>query len=170
MIIGLGNEYLSDDGVGIRVVRALRERLPTLDAVIEELSVGGLELLTYITGCERCVIVDAVTTGTHPPGTTYRCIQKTGSDPPALTSSHQINLAQVVSLGAMMGADLPAHLLVYGVEAEDLTTFHDGCTVSVSEAIPRIVDVICHDIKHEAQTLAKCGSEEWQIISEVFPD
>ena len=169
MIIGLGNEFLSDDGLGIRVVRALKERLPAADTVFEELSVGGLQLLDYITGCEHCIIIDAITTGKNPAGTPYRFIQTTADNPPTLTSSHQIDLAQVVTLAALMGAELPRRLTVYGIEADDVTTFHDGCTEAVSRAIPHLVDVICSDIADKFQA-PRSGTEAWQIISEAVPD
>lgn len=161
-IIGLGNEFLSDDGAGIRVARALRERLPAQTAEIEELAVGGLELLSSITGCDRCIIVDAVTTGAHPPGTTYRFVQPPGADPPSLSSSHQVDLSQVVTLASLLGADLPRLLLVYGIEADDVTTFHDGCTEKVSRAIPGLVNAICRDVRNDDITRSTAGG--WHII------
>ena len=74
-VIGLGNEYLSDDGAGIGVLREVRRRLGEGAAVFEELSIGGLPLLDYIVGFDRCVIIDAVVSGEHPPGTLYRFVR-----------------------------------------------------------------------------------------------
>jgi hydrogenase maturation protease len=146
-IIGLGNELLSDDGVGIRVVRALKERLHREDAVIEELSVGGLQLLDYIAGYDQCVIVDAMVTGDHPAGTMVRFIQSAAIEPVRPTSSHQIDLGQIVTLGGMLGIDLPTTLIVYGIEAGDVTTFQDGCTEAVAGALPALVEQIRRDLE-----------------------
>jgi hydrogenase maturation protease len=167
VIIGLGNELLTDDGVGIRVVRELRKRPLSNDAVLEELSVGGLPLLEYIAGFERCIIVDAVVTGRHPPGTAYRFVQ--GADPPPfnMTSSHQIDLAQILSLATLMGWDLPRSLTVYGVEAADITTFRDGCTEEVSRAIPLIVEAVCSELKTDGNNLQNHPGE-WQILTEAI--
>jgi hydrogenase maturation protease len=164
-IIGLGNELLSDDGVGIRIVRALKQRLPSDGIAFEELSIGGLQLLDYITDCEQCIIVDAVTSGKHPAGTTYRFIQTSDSNPVSLTSSHQIDLAQVLTLASVMGGRVPRTVVVYGVEAGDSTTFHDGCTREVSRAIPKVVDAICRDVEGRADTMENHAGE-WQIIND----
>jgi len=167
-IIGLGNELLSDDGVGIRVLRALRARLPHDNVTFEELSIGGLQLLDYITGCERCMIIDAVATNKHPPGTTYRFVQTADSNPVTLTSSHQIDLAQVMTLATVMGGDLPRTLIVYGIEAGDLMTFHDGCTGEVSRAIPTLVETICRDVHNDGEAIC-AHAGEWQIIHNALP-
>lgn len=167
VIIGLGNELLTDDGVGIRVVRELRKRPLSNDAVLEELSVGGLPLLEYIAGFERCIIVDAVVTGRHPPGTAYRFVQGADPAPFSMTSSHQIDLAQILSLATLMGWDLPRSLTVYGVEAADITTFRDGCTEEVSRAIPLVVGAVCSDLKTDGNNLQNHPGE-WQILTEAI--
>jgi hydrogenase maturation protease len=167
-IIGLGNELLSDDGAGIRVLRALKDRLPANDITFEELSVGGLQLLDYVTGCERCIIIDAVATAKHPAGTTYRFVQTADSTPVTLTSSHQIDLAQVLTLATVMGAEVPRTLIVYGIEAADLTTFHEGCTSEVSRALPHLVEAICRDVENDGEArYAHTG--EWQVMNDTVP-
>lgn len=167
VIIGLGNEFLSDDGVGIRVVRELRKRPLRNDAVLEELSVGGLPLLEYIAGFERCIIVDAVITGRHPPGTVYRFVQGADPVPFSLTSSHQIDLAQILSLATLMEWDLPRSLTVYGVEAAEITTFRDACTEEVSRAIPLVVEAVCSELKTDGNN-AQNHPGEWQILTEAI--
>jgi hydrogenase maturation protease len=164
-IIGLGNEFLSDDGVGIHVVRELKKRLAHTDVVVEELSLGGLQLLDYLAGFEKCVIIDAIVTGAHAPGTLSRFVQTADHEPVMLASSHQIDLGKVLALAALMGADLPQRLIVYGIEAEDITTFGETCSNEVSRAIPRIVDAITRDLDSRS-LLTACG--EWQIVRDPF--
>jgi hydrogenase maturation protease len=165
-IIGLGNEFLTDDGVGIRVVRELRNRLLVEGVVFEELSVGGLQLLDHIVGTEECIIIDAITSGVQPAGTLYRFIQDATHEPIKLTSSHQIDLSQVLSLAKLLGAALPKRLTVYGIEANDVTTFQDSCTNQVSSSIPRLVDLICRDINNDASASPACVGA-WQIIQDI---
>jgi hydrogenase maturation protease len=167
-IIGLGNELLSDDGAGIRVVRELKKRLPENDVAFEELSVGGLQLLDYITGFERCIIVDAVATGVRPAGTAYRFVQTPDSEPVTLTSSHQIDLGQVLALAKLLGTDVPQKVIVYGIEAGDVTTFQESCTNGVSKAIPKLVDTICRDLVDNGACCTRTG--EWQIVSDAVQD
>jgi hydrogenase maturation protease len=168
-IIGLGNEMLTDDGLGIKVVRQLKNRLNDRSATFEELSVGGLQLFDHLIGTEECIIVDAIKTGTHPVGTLMRFVQSADNEPVALTSSHQIDLGQILGLARFMGAPLPKMLTVYGIEADDITTFGETCTAQVSQAIPRLVDAICLDVRSEGNASTQ-QSEEWQIINELVTD
>mgnify|MGYP001259389432 CR=1 FL=1 len=165
-IIGLGNEMLSDDGVGIRIVHELRNRMRNTTVAFEEIPVGGLQLFDHLIGTEECIIVDALQTGTQPAGTLLRYVQTPASDPITITSSHQINLGQVLSLARMMGAQLPKRLTVYGIEAEDVTTFREACTVRVSQAIPKLVDLICEDVQTNHARHARV-TNEWQVIPDM---
>ena len=165
-IIGLGNEFLSDDGAGIRVIREVKRRLQRQSVVFEELAVGGLQLLDYLTDTDVCILVDAVNSGMHPAGTLYRFVQEPDGRPVTLSSSHQIDLGQVLGLARILGAALPKKLIVYGIEAEDIVTFRDGCTELVAAGIPSLVDIICNDVMEE-ESNPHARSGEWEIIQEL---
>ncbi len=151
IIIGLGNEFISDDGVGIFVLRYLKSKLLSSlndndNFVFEELSVGGLGLLDYISGFNKCLIIDTILTRTQPPGTVYRFKQNSSDELVKIKSSHQINLPQVIGLAKLLKIEVPDEMIIYGIEGEDITTFKIGCTESVQEAIPKLVDIIYDDI------------------------
>jgi hydrogenase maturation protease len=169
LIVGLGNELLTDDGVGIRVLRELRERLPADDIAFEELSVGGLQLLDRLVGYKCCILVDAVVTGECPAGTLHRFVQEPGRASMRLSSSHHVDLSQVLALGKMLGATIPEKVVVYGIEPEDTTTFCEQCTREVSKAIPRLVDLICRDIENET-ALSRSRSAECQTVDRIATD
>jgi hydrogenase maturation protease len=164
-VIGLGNEFLSDDGVGIRVLRELKERFFRRDIAFEELSVGGLGLLDYFTGSDKCIIIDAVITGNHPPGTILRCVVSGDRPPPRIHSSHQLDLGEVLALGQMLGADLPGSVTVYGIEADDVTTFCERCTANVFSAIPLVVEAVYNDLESSTPG-RRIPTDGWEIIQE----
>ncbi|MCX6133886.1 MAG: hydrogenase maturation protease [Ignavibacteriales bacterium] len=165
-IIGLGNELLSDDGVGIRVVQELKKRLTDDFITYEEIAVGGLELLDFVVGCGERIIVDAITSGNQPAGTLYRFIQLPDQEPLKLASSHQIDLGQVLALAKLLGAALPDKLTVYGIEVSDTTTFRDACTAEVAKAIPTLVDLIFNDIQADGMD-SPVHAGEWQVIDHL---
>ena len=72
LVMGVGNALLQDDGVGVRVIEALEERLrlqPTLaDPGIELVDAGtiGLALLPQLESAEALVVVDASELGLAP--------------------------------------------------------------------------------------------------------
>lgn len=162
-VIGLGNEYLSDDGLGILAVRQVASRLWDSGITFQELSVGGLELLDHLVGYKRCVIIDAIATGAYPPGTIHRFVRNPGNEAVTISSSHQLDLTQVLTLGRILGADVPEQVTVYGIEAGDITTFRSGPTTEIASSLPALVDAICADLRGNPP-LPHLTADEWQII------
>lgn len=154
IVIGLGNEFLSDDGLGIYAVRLLKDRIsqngpgkgPFDDIVFEELAIGGLGLLDFIIGYSHCIIIDAILTGNSSPGTIRRFDFHPGSDPVKLTTSHQIDLGQVLALGKLFTDDIPHRVTVFGVEVSEIHRFELSCTAEVARAIPDLVETIYQEI------------------------
>ena len=70
IIIGLGNPLLTDDALGIKAAAILRQELIDHDNIeVVEAYLGGLGLMELMIGFDRAIVVDAMTTGVHPPGT-----------------------------------------------------------------------------------------------------
>jgi hydrogenase maturation protease len=71
-VLGIGNILLQDEGFGVRVVEELQRRYCFPDN-IQVLDGGtlGLELLRFITGTNKLLVIDAIDGG-EVPGTFYR--------------------------------------------------------------------------------------------------
>src|ERR1035437_8359703 len=65
VVIGVGNEYRSDDGAGIAVARRLRALFPTGVTILEE-SGEGTALMEAWQGAAWVMLVDAVRSGASP--------------------------------------------------------------------------------------------------------
>jgi hydrogenase maturation protease len=159
IILGLGNEYISDDGIGIHAIREFKKHIFSDNYTIEELSVGGIELLDYLSGYEKAIIVDAFCTGSNQSGTIYRYKQTTDEEVMKVRSSHQIDLPQIIGLAKVLGIAIPNEIIVYGVEAKDITTFNCNCTQEVESAIPRLVNLIHSELKENNETTFNKGLE-----------
>ena len=93
LILGLGNELLSDDAVGIKVVRELRRRLPHKDDLdVHETSAAGLAILDLVCGYQNLIVVDAIRTNGGEPGQVYRFCEDSFSRETHLWSAHGIGL------------------------------------------------------------------------------
>jgi hydrogenase maturation protease len=141
-IIGLGNPILGDDGVGWRVVEALRARLD--DEVVDVLclSVGGVSLMERLVGFDRALLVDAVVTGGAPGEVLSVPLEDLG-DPSCghTASTHDTTLATALSLGRALQAPLPEDILVVGVEVDPtrLHEFNEDLSPEVTAAVPEAV-------------------------------
>jgi hydrogenase maturation protease len=154
LVVGLGNPLLADDGVGWRVAEAVRARLagdPALTAdarfavvEVDQLAVGGLTLMERLVGCRRAILVDAMVTGEHPPGTVRRfsVADIPGREATHMDSAHDASLAIALAAGRSLGADLPADIVVVAIEAVRVDEFGEEMTPAVSAAIPGAVETV----------------------------
>jgi len=120
LILGVGNLLLSDDGVGVHVIRQL-EAAYSLPAGVETLDGGtcGLDLLQYLEGVDNLVVVDAADFGAAP-GTIKRM---EGDAVPAFlalkVSPHEINVPELL-FSAKLTDIYPARVVVLGIQPQSL--------------------------------------------------
>ncbi len=117
LILGVGNLILSDDGVGIHAVRLLQEKVK-FDESVQVIDGGtcGLDLLQYLEGIDRLIVLDAAKPD-HSPGKITRI---TGEKVPAYlsikTSPHEIGLPELL-FAAKLSDIYPKEVVIYCVEA-----------------------------------------------------
>lgn len=147
LVLGLGNTILTDDGVGIHVVRAVATRCQWDDVTFTEASVGGLRLLDVITGYERLVIIDAIQTTGGKPGDVYRLHPDDLQASLHSGSTHDLSLLGALALGRGLDMSLPDNeaIVIIAIEVEDVLTFGETCTPRVQAAIPRAVQMVLEE-------------------------
>ncbi len=146
LVIGLGNPLRGDDGIGWRVVDALRHEIAGLDAELagigpvelEQLAVGGLTLMERLVGSERAILVDALCSGDAPPGTvTCRPLAEVRTRSAAhLDSAHDATLPSALQAGRALGAELPAEIWAVTVETLPDDRFSAELSAPVAAAVP----------------------------------
>jgi len=144
LILGLGNPILTDDGVGIHIVRAVATHVQQAGLVFAEASVGGLRLLDTLTGYERVILVDAIQTTGGRPGQVYLLHPNDLRASLHSGSTHDLSLPGALALGRQLGLVLPADaaVTIVAVEVEDVLTFGESCTPAVAAAIPWAVEMV----------------------------
>ena len=154
LVLGLGNPILTDDGIGIKVVRAARACCRAGEVAFAEASVGGLRLLDVLEGYERVIIVDAIQMPGRRPGEVFWLSAPELCASLHSGSSHDLSLAGALSLGRGLGMMLPDdnHLLILAIEVEDVLTFGEECTAAVAAAIPRAVEAVLAKIPQGSST------------------
>lgn len=142
-VIGIGNLLRADDGIGIHVVRKLKEERPDIDAI--DVSTAEIEILEHIRGRGKVIIIDAITTGAEP-GTIHKIQPRDlGSEE---FRSHGLSLSTTLMLGSQLYPEgMPKELVVLAVEAEDIDSFSNELTYKVKSAIPRLLEEIDNEFK-----------------------
>jgi hydrogenase maturation protease len=151
VVVGLGNDLLSDDGVGLYVARRLRERLDPKRFDILELSVGGLELVERLAGYRRAVVIDASRTGRRPVGslTLHRSEEFVRSM--RLACYHTVDFGSAIELVRRLGGEVPEEIAVFAIEVEDVETIHEGCTERVAASIESATEAIARWLGDDAR-------------------
>jgi len=152
LVIGLGNPILGDDGVGWLVADQVRLALENNELAldtepeveVDSLSLGGLSLMERLVGYKHVIIIDALTTHQNPIGTLYKVPL---TDLPDLsdghtTAAHDTSLQTALNVGRSMGAQLPEHIMVVGIEAEMVYDFTDQLTPDVQSAISEAKEIV----------------------------
>jgi hydrogenase maturation protease len=145
VVIGIGNEYRSDDGVGIAVARRLHERFLTKITVLEE-SGEGAALINSWKGATWVMLVDAVRSGA-PPGTIHRLDARAAPVPTGFFhySTHAFSVAEAIELARSLN-ELPPHLIVYGIEGGNFSA-GEGLSPAVEQAIDTVVERAADELR-----------------------
>jgi len=142
ILLGLGNDILTDDSIGLRVASEIRRRLDHLpNLTVAETTEMGLSLLDFIVGYDELVIVDAVQTHQAPPGFVHEIGGEALKTLPNL-SPHFLGVGEVLALGRELGLPVPQRVRIFAVEVEDPFTVGTQLTSTLEAELPRIVDGI----------------------------
>ncbi|MCX4673688.1 hydrogenase maturation protease [Streptomyces sp. NBC_01381] len=148
-VIGVGNEFRRDDGVGWVMIDRLRERaadrpLPP-GALLATCDGDPARLIGLWEGADLAVVVDAAHAHPAHPGRVHRLTLDAGElDRPRTTSSHGLGLGEAVELARVLGR-LPGRLVVYAVEGAD-TALGTGLSPSVEAVVEPLADDIEDEI------------------------
>ncbi|MEV0173609.1 hydrogenase maturation protease [Streptomyces sp. NPDC050803] len=140
-VIGVGNEFRRDDGVGWAVIARLRERALPADAVLATCDGDPGRLIGLWEGARLAVVVDAAHAHPGSPGRVHRLVLDSGRLPqPSATSSHGLGLGEAVELARVLDL-LPERLVVYAVEGTD-SDYGTGLSPAVTAAVDPLAEAV----------------------------
>ena len=144
----MGNSLLSDDGVGLYVAAELKNRLDQPDITVTETGIAGLSLLDLLVGYDKAIIIDAIQTAGGKAGQIYRLDPEAFDSTRHTASPHDVSFTAALELGKRLELALPQQIVIFAIEALDITTFSEECTPEVKQAIPICVETIIQELKN----------------------
>jgi hydrogenase maturation protease len=102
LVLGLGNILMSDEGVGVHVLRALQRRELPPDVECLDGGTGGFILLEPMQQAGRVVMIDAAADG-NPIGTVTRTVPRFSRDYPPTLTAHDVGIKDLLDLFYMLG-------------------------------------------------------------------
>jgi hydrogenase maturation protease len=157
-VIGVGNEFRRDDGVGWAVIARLHRRaadrpLPP-DTVLATCDGDPGRLIGLWEGTALAVVVDAAHAHPGTPGRVHRLELDAGVLAPAsATSSHGLGLGEAVELARALDL-LPERLVVYAVEGAD-GDFGTGLSPAVEAAVAPLAEAVEGELARRADVVAR---------------
>lgn len=143
LVLGLGNELLADDAAGVLAARAVAAALGDLPVgqrsriEVVDSSLSGLALLDYFVGHERAIVLDAVQTGKHPPGTIIE-IAAAQLGRVIAPSPHYAGLPELFDVATRLGLRFPGETRILALEVADPHTIGGPLTPAVRDAVPEL--------------------------------
>ena len=144
-VLGVGNILLRDEGVGVHVVRALKERGVPDDVNVVDAGTAALDALAVLGKVDKLVVIDAVK-ATGPAGAVYRFspddVTREQQSPPM--SLHDIGLLDTFAMADQIGLR-PGSTVVFGVVPAEVGWGLELSPV-VAARVPELVDRVVEEI------------------------
>lgn len=142
-VIGIGNEYRHDDGVGPLLISALSGHyLPGVRLAVSDGEPS--RLLADWAGVDLAIVVDAVVVrAPAEPGRIHRT-SVVELLPQHTASSHGLGVPEAVALARALDR-MPGRMVVYAVEAADVS-LGKGLTADVLASVPDLVHAVLTEL------------------------
>ena len=155
VVLGVGNEYRRDDGVGLAVAKLVAASAP-VGVTVLECEQEPTRLIDAWAGADVAVVVDAVESGAEP-GTLHRFDASVDPIPAGVfrSSTHAFGVGDAIELARALGR-LPRHVVVYGVEGGEFAA-GSGLSPAVEAAVAPTAELLLDDLTRLAEE--PCTSE-----------
>ncbi|MGC8990348.1 MAG: hydrogenase maturation protease [Verrucomicrobiia bacterium] len=166
LLLGLGNDILRDDSIGLRVARSLAHDFAGHSAVdVRETTEMGIALLDFLVGYTHAIIVDSIVTGLVPAGTVH-LLDIDSIKRLTVHTPHFLGVGETVALGHHLGLPMPTNIRVMAVEVEDPYTLGEALTEPLNAAFPRILEQVRAELSKMADS---CKEQPGQTVSVETP-
>ncbi len=128
LVLGVGNDILTDDGIGPKLCDFLKEQYKGKSIQFEKLNVGGLEILEFIQGYETVIFIDAIKTVNGQIGDVYLFTPDDFKETLHLSNLHDTNFITALELGHSLGFEIPKKMYIIAVEIKEDMVFSEYFT------------------------------------------
>lgn len=142
LLLGIGNVLWADEGFGVRVIERLQKSYSFPDNVkVMDGGTQGVYLVEHVQAADVLIVFDAIDYGLQP--ATLKCLEN--DEVPNFLgakkmSLHQTGFQEVLAMAQMLG-DYPQHLLLIGVQPEELEDYGGSLRANVKAQIQPAIEL-----------------------------
>jgi len=146
IVLGIGNPILCDDGIGIHVIRRLKNLIKDRNINLDEAYTGGLPLVDLLRGYRKSILIDAIKSPQDKNGTIKRL---TLNDLPTTHSAnpHDMSLYTAIQLSKQMGDVIPQEIVIIGVVVNNPPCFGEHLTPEIHMVVPQAVNCVLAELE-----------------------
>jgi hydrogenase maturation protease len=156
LILGIGNDILTDDGIGPRLIKDLKKEKFPGEVTLGEASLGGMELLETVKGYHEVILIDAMKSGQHPPGTVIMLYPEDFDSTLHIPNFHDIDFLTALELGKRSGIQVPSTINIIAIEIIEDRVFSDSFTPGIQKQYPDILDTVRSTVDQILQKSPDC--------------
>ncbi|MDO9548966.1 MAG: hydrogenase maturation protease [Candidatus Marinimicrobia bacterium] len=139
LILGLGNDLLTDDGIGIYIAEKIKSEISRADIICSADS--GFGLLDHMLGYDQVILIDSIITGKTKVGEIHHFSSSDFSQRVPF-SIHSTDIISILEYSRKCGFSVPNKIEFLAVEIEDNQTFNESFSDSIESQKDQIVQNI----------------------------
>ena len=151
VVLGLGNRYLSDDGVGAAVAKELLRLDLGEGVLVRAHQTFDLCLLSECSGASQLIVIDAAESGTAPGTVTEYAVVPRPGPLDSLPGLHSLKLLDLIDFASRTGM-LSCPVTVLGVEPKDCGV-GEGLSHEVEAAVSGVVSLVARKSRQRPQPI-----------------
>lgn len=140
LVLGIGNILMRDEGVGVRVIEAMRDLPMPADVELLDGGTSGVDLVDEVADRTKVIVIDAVKTDGKP-GTTFRFgAADLIRDTERALSLHEFGLLETLMAAEHLGC-APKEVVIFGIQPKEVSVGLE-LSAEVAEALPKVIELV----------------------------
>jgi hydrogenase maturation protease len=145
LILGIGNILLGDEGIGVRVIEAMRSLPLPEDVELGDGGTGGADLVEIMSHRRKVIVVDAMAADREPGQIMRLSPEDLAPSPGASVSLHEFGLLEALTMAGRLGC-APAEVLIIGVQPKEIR-WATELSPDLAACIPSIIDQVLAELR-----------------------
>lgn len=150
IILGVGNQIMGDDGVGVHVANELKQQIKQPDITVDEAVTGGMNLLELILGYDKAIIIDAIKNEKIKNGVVKKIPLNKFSTMHSC-NPHDVSLFEAINMAKKMGENrIPKEIIIIGILMNKIPCeFGEKLSKDIEQSVPKAVKLVLKEIKKD---------------------
>lgn len=154
LILGLGNEILTDDGIGAKLVKHFKEFDNDQNITYQTTWLGGLDILEFFDNdYDAAIFIDAAKTGKVETGTVEKYDLENFKETLHLSNFHDTSFLNTIKLADKLGYKVPKSINIISIEVEEDELFGNKFSKQIEARYQNIVETVSSLIRSISMNL-----------------